>query len=70
MEGLGREKRWREVVKTTPHPLLSCFVSNLSFFYTNLTAKSRERSKEANLKGIPEILFPRLPLTPLQIWKC
>lgn len=57
-----REKRWREVVKTSPHSLLSCFLA-FSSSTAPLLPKARRRSKEANMKGIPEIVFsvPCLP---------
>lgn len=50
------EKRWREVVKTAFYPLLSCLLSFTSFTPL-LLPKAGKRSKEANMKGIPEILF-------------
>lgn len=54
--GQRREKRQREVVKTAFYPLLSCFLSVTSFTPL-LLPKAGKRSKEANMKGIPEILF-------------
>lgn len=54
--GQRGEKRRREVVKTAFYPLLSCFLSFTSFTPL-LLPKAGKRSKEANMKGIPEILF-------------
>lgn len=60
-EGLEkRENRWRKVVKTAPYPLLSCFLS-VSSSTPPMLPKVGKRSKQADMKGIPEILFFSVP---------
>lgn len=60
MPGLpGRSEGWgrrREVVKTAPQLLSLAISSPLSFSTPPLLPQARGRSKEANMKGIPEIL--------------
>ena len=53
----------REVVKTSPHSLLSCFLA-FSSSTAPLLPKARNRSKGANMKGMPEILFFSVPCLP------
>lgn len=59
--GSGVDWRWGiramwEAVKTAPHSLLSCLLS-IASSTSPMLPKARRRSKEANIKGIPEILF-------------
>lgn len=49
-------KRWRKTLKWAPYPLLSCLLAFPSFS-TLLLPKGRRRSKEADMKGTPEIVF-------------
>lgn len=49
-------KRWRKAVKWAPYPLLSCLLAFPSSSPL-LLPKGRRRSKEADMKGMPEIVF-------------
>lgn len=50
------QKRWRKAVKWAPYPLLSCLLAFPSSSPL-LLPKGRRRSKEADMKGMPEIVF-------------
>lgn len=50
------KKRWRKAVKWAPYPLLSCLLAFPSSSPL-LLPKGRRRSKEADMKGMPEIVF-------------